>query len=309
MIAIPKDDALKIFISHSHKDRGMFRMLCHLVKSCGATVMRENANGLNAAHLVSDEDIAPGGAISNELVSLIDECDLCIFLLTENSIASSWCIAELGAFWGRQKKVIPFAASKLDQDALPGLIKNVRIIDSPQDIVDELTKGAGISRSLRLETRSEWYDYVVPRFNDAQVGVLDASLSPRTWIFSAQDSSPLGNSRKALHEARRSLVARDVNYQYLTTFSEKEDLGRLAIIEELRTKEQFEAKEYRGATPLNFVVIDKELTVFGITPDVSGSYALAVKDTQIAELLLALFGSLWSAGHGIYFDEIRRKLA
>ena len=52
-------------------------------------------------------------ALNDELLSAIQTSDMCVFVCTEHSIQSKWCVAELGAFWGQGKKILIW---KIDVD-------------------------------------------------------------------------------------------------------------------------------------------------------------------------------------------------
>lgn len=87
----------RVFISHSHKDEASYSSLCLALDSSG--VSRWDVSKLKL-----------GKSLSDGLRKAITECEICIFLATKRSINSSWCLAELGAFWGAKKKVIIYQA-------------------------------------------------------------------------------------------------------------------------------------------------------------------------------------------------------
>lgn len=86
-----------VFISHSHKDEASYSSLCLALDRLG--VSRWDVSKLTL-----------GRSLSDGLREAINECEICIFLATKRSIKSSWCLAELGAFWGARKKVIIYQA-------------------------------------------------------------------------------------------------------------------------------------------------------------------------------------------------------
>ena len=45
-------------------------------------------------------EIKPGASLREQLRAAVERCDVCIFVATRDSIESSWCGAELGAFCG-----------------------------------------------------------------------------------------------------------------------------------------------------------------------------------------------------------------
>jgi hypothetical protein len=52
------------------------------------------------------QTMSAGKQLREQLRQAIQKCDVCLFLATRRSIGSSWCKAELGAFWGAGKRVI-----------------------------------------------------------------------------------------------------------------------------------------------------------------------------------------------------------
>lgn len=64
--------------------------------------------------------LTAGTYLPDELRTAVNSCEICIFLCTSRSIKSTWCMAELGAFWGAGKSVIVFIAERnVDTKKLP----------------------------------------------------------------------------------------------------------------------------------------------------------------------------------------------
>ncbi|MEI6332745.1 MAG: TIR domain-containing protein [Pseudanabaena sp. ELA645] len=87
----------RVFISYSQKDKAAYSNLCIALDY--SDVSRFDV-----------ERLVIGNPLSDGLCIAIDECDLCIFIATKNSLESKWCLAELGAFWGASKRVLIFQA-------------------------------------------------------------------------------------------------------------------------------------------------------------------------------------------------------
>jgi hypothetical protein len=49
-------------------------------------------------------------SLRDQLRQAVDESSVCVFVATQPSLKSSWCGAELGAFWGAGKPVIVYLA-------------------------------------------------------------------------------------------------------------------------------------------------------------------------------------------------------
>ncbi|HSM05398.1 MAG TPA: toll/interleukin-1 receptor domain-containing protein [Longimicrobiales bacterium] len=98
---------MSVFVSHSQQDEAAYSTLCLTLD--GAQVDRWDP-----------EEMAIGWSLADQLREAIRSCDACVFLATKRSVGSSWCMAELGAFWGAGKQVIVFLAdAEVDEADLP----------------------------------------------------------------------------------------------------------------------------------------------------------------------------------------------
>lgn len=69
-------------------------------------------------------EVKPGSSLRDQLRQAVEQCSLCIFVATHRSLESSWCGAELGAFWGAGKPVIVYLAdSSLADEELPPIVQ------------------------------------------------------------------------------------------------------------------------------------------------------------------------------------------
>ena len=48
-------------------------------------------------------EVKAGSSLRDQLRQAVEHCSVCIFVATHRAIESSWCGAELGAFWGAGK--------------------------------------------------------------------------------------------------------------------------------------------------------------------------------------------------------------
>src|SRR5215203_5994069 len=88
---------MSIFVSHSEQDDALYTNFCLTLDQ--AKIRRWDPKRM-----------AIGESLADQLRKAIRACDACVFLATKRSIASQWCMAELGAFWGAGKRVIIFLA-------------------------------------------------------------------------------------------------------------------------------------------------------------------------------------------------------
>lgn len=129
------------FISHSFQNRPEF----------------ENIADALAQQMVpywNPSDVKPGASLREQLRSAVDRCEVCVFVATRHSINSSWCGAELGAFWGMGKPIIVYLAEpSLTDDELPPIVQGdvwerriARIADRAKEVID----GASPSATKRI---------------------------------------------------------------------------------------------------------------------------------------------------------------
>ncbi len=88
---------MAVFISHSERDKMEFQNLVDFLD-------RESI-----PHW-STESMSTGALLADQLREAISKSEVCIFVATRNSIASAWCGAELGAFWGSGKPVLIYVS-------------------------------------------------------------------------------------------------------------------------------------------------------------------------------------------------------
>lgn len=120
-----------VFLSYSSKDQKEAQDIITFMRSLGITVKFD------------DEIVFAANSISDRLRDEIERCHGCVWLLTENSLGSRWCLVEVGTFWGAKKPVIIFNPSGL-------------VYDGPFHDLKQARSLADIKRSVeRLEVRSK----------------------------------------------------------------------------------------------------------------------------------------------------------
>lgn len=98
---------MSIFVSHSQEDEAAYSSFCLTLDGYGVGRW-------------DPETMAVGQSLADQLREAIRICDACVFLATKRSVASKWCMAELGAFWGAGKQVMIFLADpKIGEAQLP----------------------------------------------------------------------------------------------------------------------------------------------------------------------------------------------
>jgi CheY-like chemotaxis protein len=99
------------FISHSFENRPEFENVTDALE-------------LRGVPFWNPAEIRPGGSLRDQLRVAVERCNLCIFIATRKSVDSSWCGAELGAFWGAGKPIVVYLAeASLTDDELPQIVQ------------------------------------------------------------------------------------------------------------------------------------------------------------------------------------------
>jgi len=78
---------MAVFISHSFDNKPEFENIVDALE-------------LAKVPYWNPADVKPGSSLRDQLRQAVEHCNVCIFVATHRAVASSWCGAELGAFWG-----------------------------------------------------------------------------------------------------------------------------------------------------------------------------------------------------------------
>ena len=135
---------IRIFISHSHLDNEIAKKLTEYLK----VALKIKASAIRCTSVIGHE-LEPGENIESYLQNEIKEGDIALIgLLTQHGLASDWVLFELGAAWGKGKKIIPILGPGLKVEDLPGPLKNYK----PVSIESKFSFNAMIrALSKRLE--------------------------------------------------------------------------------------------------------------------------------------------------------------
>lgn len=119
-------DKIKVFISYSHEDKEITDDLISRLR---------NENFL----CIRDDELRSGESISEQLRRLISECVACIFIATNKSAESQWCLEELGAFWGAGKKIIIYQPTISNEKVkIPELFQQYLRADTIDSVISSL---------------------------------------------------------------------------------------------------------------------------------------------------------------------------
>jgi len=118
--------ATKIFISYASADKNEMAQLVLKLQQGNLPLWRDG------------QDIHGGQDISQRLHEGFRESYCCISLLTEHTLASAWCMQEVGAFWGAGKPVIFYSK---DQNILPPpLFALTKVVRDFHDLIQALNR-------------------------------------------------------------------------------------------------------------------------------------------------------------------------
>ena len=96
-----------VFISYSRRDGEFVRDLYGFLSEAGRDVW------------VDWEDIPPASQWEQDIYDSIDAADSLVFVVSASSLASEYCLAELGHAQGRGKRIVPLACDGAEPDAAP----------------------------------------------------------------------------------------------------------------------------------------------------------------------------------------------
>lgn len=104
-------DQMTVFISYSFDDQPDFENVADWLDNLSVPYWKPAG-------------IKSGESLREQLREAIGSCAVCIFVATRNSVESSWCNAELGAFWGAGIPIITYRAdTSLAQGRLPAIVQ------------------------------------------------------------------------------------------------------------------------------------------------------------------------------------------
>lgn len=135
---------MSVFISHSFQNKPEFENIVDALEQRYVPYWNPSA-------------IKPGASLREQLRAAVECCNVCIFVATRSSVESSWCGAELGAFWGAGKPIIVYLAeASLAEDALPPIVQGdvwerriSKIADRAKEVVHQATDRTASKATLK----------------------------------------------------------------------------------------------------------------------------------------------------------------
>lgn len=139
---------MTVFISHSFDNRPEFDNVTEALERASVTYW-------------APTEIKSAASLRDQLRSAIGKCSVCVYIATRRSVESSWCGAELGAFWGAGIPIIVYLAeASLSEDLLPPIVQGdvwerrlSRVADRAKELDaarKDVPGAEEVSRSARL---------------------------------------------------------------------------------------------------------------------------------------------------------------
>src|SRR5262249_14747818 len=142
-----------------------------------------------------------GASLAEQLRVAIVESKVCVFVATRDSVASNWCGAELGAFWGAGKPVVIWVAeASIPEAELPRQFQGqlferriARVVASVKprlEAMPEPVKDTSESTLLAAMSRNELQSLIAETLARVQdVTFVSTTLSRVVDLFSKIDST------------------------------------------------------------------------------------------------------------------------
>ena len=230
----------RIFISHSHSDEA---------------IAKELVDYLRAALTVIDVDIrctsvvghklAPGTHIENQLKEDIDGDIALIGLLTKNGLHSQWVLFELGAAWGKGKRVIPILGPGVKHKDLPGPLKSC----IPVSIEDEEVKFSLNSMIQKLADELNGIEQELGNLNRAEMKRDDFINELKAWKSQpASDPSQQPEIEELTEKPKNKKELEQSLQSKIKQLEQQLEQARSQVAKQLQDKEQ--SHKQQAATQL-----------------------------------------------------------
>lgn len=143
--------SLKIFISHSSKDKEFAGKLGQLLRS----IFRLSAENVRCTS--SDEtQLRAGDDIERVLREEVIMSDVFVALLSENSLKSDFAKFEIGARWGSQRPLFPVLLAGVSDKDLEAPLNTLHAVDSDRQGIHQLVEQIEDTLDEKADAPSAW---------------------------------------------------------------------------------------------------------------------------------------------------------
>jgi len=133
---ISKNVSMKIFVSHSSRDRWIARRISQDLVALGATTF------------LDEKDIETGASIDDEIGKHLRECDELLLLLSPTALQSHWVLIEVGGAKALGKRLVPIllhiGANEMPAPISKHLARDVNEIEKYYDEVGQRIVGHAV---------------------------------------------------------------------------------------------------------------------------------------------------------------------
>jgi CheY-like chemotaxis protein len=186
---------MSVFISHSFENKPEFENIVDALDSKSVPYWNPSA-------------IKPGASLREQLKAAVEHCNICIFIATRHSIQSSWCGAELGAFWGAGKPIIVYLAeASLPESELPPVVQGdvwerriSKIVDRAKEVVNQIRDQTSTNLSSQASSIAQLTVEQLQKLIAGAVALAAATSKAQepSQNFEAMESAVTGAASKVL---------------------------------------------------------------------------------------------------------------
>jgi CheY-like chemotaxis protein len=175
------------FISHSFDNKPEFENVTDALQHRGVDFW-------------NPAEIRPGASLREQLRAAVERCRVCIFIATRQSVDSSWCGAELGAFWGAGKPIIVYLAeASLKDSDLPQIVQGdvwERRIAKIADRAKEIAAHAPTSGGRHAKGDASVSHLTVEQLEKLIVGAVSLAAATKKEDVAASSFDEVGSAAR-----------------------------------------------------------------------------------------------------------------
>ncbi|MBX2803194.1 MAG: toll/interleukin-1 receptor domain-containing protein [Myxococcales bacterium] len=164
---------MRVFISRAEEDKFHFEAVKSRIKA--------DSECDDISWWSAHDNLRFGQQLKSTIEQAVKRADACLFIATRQSVASQWCMAELGAFWATGKPVLTLVGDGVSVDDLPGLLKGTLAKHWDDAKAEQDSIGTALKQLIPakpdLEDREKFVDAVAKRVETGMRHLLD--LSPQ----------------------------------------------------------------------------------------------------------------------------------
>ena len=140
-----------IFVSHSHKDGEIVSAILELL-GAGTEIQQGEILATSQAGMR-----IPGGARwADYLQARLKDTPLVVIVITENYLASSFCMVELGALWVQDKKLVPLLIPPVATGDLKHVLADIQVLRLEAEGLAEARRAVAEVLGETVTNEADW---------------------------------------------------------------------------------------------------------------------------------------------------------